>query len=239
MMEAARAKPRLIIALDVSDLGAAEGLVRALRPAIDFFKIGSQLFTAAGPASVSMVLDSGADVFLDLKFHDIPETVARGAEAATRLGVNMFNVHALGGLEMMRRAAERARETAAGLGRCPPAVIAVTLLTSADAATAQEVGLTGTAASIVGRLAALTRAAGLDGVVASAHELPAIRDAAGADFLTVVPGIRPEGAPRDDQARVATPRAAASAGASHIVVGRPITKAADPLAAARATLNQL
>jgi orotidine-5'-phosphate decarboxylase len=237
--DAPAAKPRVIVALDVADAASATSLVRALRPAIDYFKIGSQLFTAAGPPVVDIVRSAGADVFLDLKFHDIPETVGRAAAAAARLGVRMLNVHALGGAEMMRRAAGDARDAATAAGWTAPDVIAVTLLTSADEASLSPIGLAGSAADVVIRLARLSRDAGMDGVVASMHEVAAVRGACGPDFLAVVPGIRPEGAARDDQVRIATPGAAAAAGATHLVVGRPVTRAADPLGAAHAILKQL
>lgn len=233
--------PEIAVALDVSDAGEALAFVRRLRPAASWFKIGSQLFTAAGPAVVRDVIATRARVFLDLKFHDIPNTVAAASREAARLGVDLFNVHAAGGTEMMRRALDAAHEEAARRGATEserPRVIAVTVLTSHDAASVSETGVDPrhTIADHVIRLAALARRAGLDGVVASVHETASIKRECGDDFLVVTPGVRPTieapdgdgGSQSDDQRRVATPADAARAGADMIVVGRTILRAADP-----------
>lgn len=233
--------PEIAVALDVSDAGEALAYVRRLRPAASWFKIGSQLFTAAGSNVVRDVTRTGARVFLDLKFHDIPNTVAAAAREAARLGVDLFNVHAAGGTEMMRRAIDAAREETARRGASDderPRVIAVTVLTSHDPASFAETGVDPrhTIDDHVVRLALLARQAGLDGVVASVHETERIKRECGADFLVVTPGVRPAieasdggaDSSRDDQRRVATPADAARAGADMIVVGRTILRAADP-----------
>jgi orotidine-5'-phosphate decarboxylase len=199
------------------------------------FKIGSQLFTAEGPRAVKRIAALGSGIFLDLKFHDIPNTVAGAVRAAAELpGVALVNVHASGGLEMMRAAAR----AVAGLRR-RPRVLAVTILTSLDAAALRSIGIGGSTQGRVVALARLAQRAGLDGVVCSAHELRAIRRACGSKFLTVVPGIRPASAARGDQSRVATPAAAIRAGADYLVVGRPITAAPDPRAAAQTILREI
>jgi len=205
------------------------------------FKINTQLFTAAGPEAVRRIAALGLGIFLDLKFHDIPKTVGGAITAATRLpGVQLLNVHATGGLQMMRAAAK------ALAGATPetrqPKLLAVTILTSLDQAALRQAGITGTPRARAVSLARLAKRAGLDGVVASPHEIRQIRRACGGDFLIVVPGVRPlAGGPRhrDDQARVATPGEAIRAGADYLVVGRPITAAADPGAAARAILEEI
>jgi orotidine-5'-phosphate decarboxylase len=223
----------LIVALDVDSVETARVLVKQLRDVVGMFKVGSQLFTAAGPELVREIVSSGAKVFLDLKFHDIPNTVAAAGVEAMRLGVSIFNVHALGGTEMMRRTAGAVGEAAEREGRDRPLVIAVTLLTSADESTLNEVGLGSDPEQLVKRLARTTHAAGLDGVVASPQEAAAIRDAvAQPDFVIVTPGVRPVGSAKDDQKRVATPVEAIRAGANYIVVGRPILNAPDPARAA-------
>lgn len=232
--------PEIAVALDVSDAGEALALVARLRPAASWFKIGSQLFTAAGPSVVRDVIATGARVFLDLKFHDIPNTVAAAAREAARLGVDLFNVHAAGGSEMMRRAHDAANEEAARRGTPAaqrPRVIAVTVLTSHDATSFTETGVDShhTIDDHVIRLALLARRAGLDGVVASVHETARIKRECGSDFLVVTPGVRPtidgsndDNSQRDDQRRVATPADAARAGADMIVIGRTILRSANP-----------
>ena len=199
------------------------------------FKIGKQLFTAEGPRAVEQVSRLGAGIFLDLKFHDIPNTVAGAVRAAAALpGVRLVNVHCLGGVEMMRAAAK-----AVAGRRSAPKVIGVTLLTSLDEAALAKVGILGPSGKRVVRLAQLAKRAGLAGVVASPREVAAIRSACGPRFLTVVPGIRPSSSGGDDQARVSTPAEAIRAGADYLVVGRPITEARNPQAAAKAILDEI
>jgi orotidine-5'-phosphate decarboxylase len=209
-------------------MAAAGALARSLRGAVGLCKVGNQLFTAEGPRVVTKLAGLGFGIFLDLKFHDIPNTVAHGVASAARLpGVRLLTLHTTGGLAMMRAARE-----AAGEGKKRPQLLGVTILTSMDEATLAEVGLAGPPATRAVELAKLAKTARLDGVVASAHEVRAIREACGAGFLIVVPGIRPASASADDQARVATPAQAISAGADYLVVGRPITAAKDPRKAA-------
>jgi orotidine-5'-phosphate decarboxylase len=199
------------------------------------FKVGSQLFTTEGPRAIHKVAGLGFDIFLDLKFHDIPNTVAGAVAAAAKLPrVRLVNVHASGGVEMMRAARE-----AAGSGRSRPAVLAVTILTSLDAKGLHAIGLPGSPSSRALALAQLAKRAGMDGVVASAQEVKAIRRACGPKFLIVVPGIRPAATAANDQSRIATPAEAVRAGADYLVVGRPITGARDPRAAALAVANEI
>lgn len=210
-------------------------MARRIGPLAGMFKIGSQLFTAEGPRAVERIAGLGAGIFLDLKFHDIPNTVAGAVRAAAGLpGVKLVNVHATGGLEMMRAA----RGAVAGMRRRPK-LLAVTILTSLDAAGLRRIGIAGSPRERVVALARLAQQAGLDGVVCSAHELRAIRRACGSKFLTVVPGIRPAAAVKGDQSRVATPAQAIRDGADYLVVGRPITAARDPRAAAEAILREM
>jgi orotidine-5'-phosphate decarboxylase len=222
-------KNRLIVALDVESAKEAREVFARLRDHVGMFKIGSQLFTAAGPGIVRELVAAGASVFLDLKFHDIPNTVASAGVEAARLGVSMFNVHALGGGEMMRRTAEATMEAAAREGISRPVLIAVTVLTSSDSATLAEVCIPSDPLTMVERLARLAQACGLDGVVASPREVATVRAAARAsDFLIVTPGVRPVGAANDDQKRIMTPAEALMAGADYLVMGRAILKADDP-----------
>ena len=231
---------RLIVALDVDSLAQAERLAERLDGLVRRFKIGSQLFTAGGPAVVEAIQKRGAEVFLDLKFHDIPNTVAAAAREAARLGVFMFNVHASGGLAMMKAAADGAAAAAVELSVRRPLAIAVTVLTSLDrAALHRELGVTSSVEGHVLHLSELARKAGLDGTVASPVEIAAIRRSLGAAWVIVTPGVRPAGSAADDQSRVATPGAAARAGAHYLVVGRPITGAPDPAAAAAAILEEI
>jgi orotidine-5'-phosphate decarboxylase len=227
-----KAKDRLIVALDVPTVPEARSLVDRLAGAVGMFKVGSQLFTAEGPAFVRELVARGEKVFLDLKFHDIPNTVAHAVGEGARLGVSFLDVHALGGKAMLE----------AGVAALPALgarLLAVTILTSHDDASLGEIGVAGSVEASVRRLARLARAAGLDGVVASPHEVALIREACGPDFLIVTPGIRPAGAAKGDQARPATPRAALAAGADYLVVGRPITEATDPVAAAAAIVREM
>ena len=244
---------RLLVALDVETLADAEQLLARLEGALTGCKIGSQLFTAAGPRAVEAARKRGFSVFLDLKFHDIPNTVAGAVREATRLGVFMLNVHASGGLAMMRAAAEAAIKAAQDFGVPRPCCLGVTVLTSLDRrALHREVGVVANLDAHVLHLAERAREAGLDGCVASPREIRLLRIALGREWVIVTPGIRPassaEGGSRppqdspgrrDDQVRVATPRQAFAAGADYLVVGRPITAAADPAAAARAILAEL
>jgi orotidine-5'-phosphate decarboxylase len=267
-------RERLWVALDVDTLKEADGLLERLTGAAPAqaigAKIGSQLFTAAGPAAIEAVLKRGFSVFLDLKYHDIPNTVAGATREATRSGVAMLNVHASGGVTMMRAAAEAATKAATDFRVPRPICIAVTVLTSLDRKSLDEVGVSGSVEAHVLRLAERAREAGLDGCVASPQEIGLLRRALGPDWVIVTPGIRLQGgsdapqpwgpggagldaahrggpggaagAPRyygDDQKRVATPGAAIRAGADAIVVGRPITAAPDPLAAAIAILSEI
>ncbi len=227
------ARRRIAVALDASERGRILELARLVGPEVGVLKVGLEAFCAHGPALVAEVA-ALAPVFLDLKLHDIPNTVGGAAAAAARTGASILNVHAGGGREMMRAAGERAREAAAAAGLPAPKVIAVTVLTSLDAAALGEVGLSGSPREAALRLALLARESGLDGVVCSPGEIEAIRSACGPEFLLVVPGIRPAGSDAGDQKRIATPALAARAGADLLVIGRPITGAPDPAAAARA-----
>jgi orotidine-5'-phosphate decarboxylase len=223
---------QLLVALDVDTAAEARALADRLRGTVGGFKIGSRLFTGEGPALVEELSARGDRVFLDLKFHDIPHTVAGAVTAATRLGVWMLNVHASGGRAMMRAAGEAAAEEAARRSMRVPLVIAVTMLTSLDQEAVTEVGFAVSLAAQVERLAALTQAAGLDGVVASPQEIALIRRCCGARFTVVTPGIRGAGDAKGDQSRTLSAADALAAGASYLVVGRPIIAAADPRAAA-------
>jgi orotidine-5'-phosphate decarboxylase len=225
------ARQRLIFALDVDSFEEAQKWVSLLSGRVGVFKVGKQLFTRCGPDIVRMIRAAGGEVFLDLKFHDIPHTVAMAALEASRLDVKMFNVHALGGLAMMRRTVAAVRDRFAADPARRPLLLAVTLLTSSDEATLREIGIERPVEEMVVRLAGLAREAGMDGVVASPREVEAIRRACGRDFVIVTPGVRPAFAAADDQKRIATPGEAIAAGADYLVVGRPIAKAEDPVAA--------
>lgn len=230
---------KLILALDVKDDTQALAWADRLHDRVGFFKIGKQLFTSTGPAVVREIIKRGGAVFLDLKFHDIPNTVAAASVEAVRLGVKMFNVHALGGYEMMARAAEAAVEEAARLGIEKPILIAVTVLTSTSEEGLREVGISGSLQDEVKRLARLAMKAGLDGVVASPLEISLVKEACGRDFCVVAPGVRPSFASLDDQKRVMTPGEAIKAGADYLVIGRPVTKADDPLKAVRMIAEEM
>lgn len=239
--DAAGAKDKLIVALDVDSAGEARRLFDALREDAGMFKVGSRLFTSAGPDFVRGLVREGARVFLDLKFHDIPNTVAGACREAVRLGVALFNVHAAGGGEMLRRAAEATNDEAARLGVSKPSLIAVTVLTSADARTLEETGVRAESVEAqVRRLARLADASGLDGVVASPHEIAVVRDAVSrTPFLVVTPGVHPTANAYEDQKRVMSPSEAVRAGADFIVVGRAILNADDPSRAARAVAGEM
>lgn len=226
--------PKLIVALDYSEASAALALVDRLDPTLCRLKVGKELFTASGPQLVERLQQRGFDVFLDLKFHDIPNTTAQACKVAATLGVWMVNVHASGGRRMM----EAVREGIANFAR-PPKLIAVTVLTSMAQADLIELGINATPAEQVLKLAALAQASGLDGVVCSAQEASQLRQQAGVEFCLVTPGIRPVDAVSDDQSRIMTPRAALESGANYLVIGRPITKAADPLLALQKITNEI
>jgi orotidine-5'-phosphate decarboxylase len=226
--------PRIIVALDYPDAVSALALVARLDPALCRLKVGKELFTVAGPHLVEQLQQRGFEVFLDLKFHDIPNTTAQACKAAANLGVWMVNVHASGGRRMM----EAAREGLAGFAKRPK-LIAVTVLTSMSQADLVELNITVTPAEQVLHLAALAQASGMDGVVCSAQEAGLLREKAGAGFCLVTPGIRPATASADDQSRIMTPRAALENGSSYLVIGRPITKAADPLLALQQINNEI
>jgi orotidine-5'-phosphate decarboxylase len=214
---------RVIVPLDVPEAAQALALAARLDPRLCRVKVGKELFTAAGPAVVDELQQRGFEVFLDLKYHDIPNTVAGACRAAARLGVWMLNVHASGGEAMMRAA----REAVSTVAR-PPLLTAVTILTSLGDDELHKVGFTGSAEENVVRLARLARSCGLDGVVCSAQEARTLRQATGTDFILVTPGIRLPESPRDDQARTVTPSEAVKMGATYLVIGRPITQSADP-----------
>jgi len=220
--------PRVIVALDFPEAAPALALADRLDPRACALKVGKELFVGAGPEPVRRMIERGFRVFLDLKFHDIPHTVGQACAAATRLGAWMLNVHAAGGRSMLMAAREGVRRAANERGRSPPLLIAVTVLTSLDAADLEEIGLAGGLEAASLRLARLSAECGLDGVVCSAVEAPALRRALGPSFKLVTPGIRPAGSAADDQARVATPEGAVANGADFLVIGRPITQAADP-----------
>ena len=218
--------PKVIVALDFADAESALALAQRLDPLQCKVKVGSELFTVAGPALVENLVNRGFKLFLDLKFHDIPNTVASACRAAARLGVWMMNIHGSGGRAMLTAARE-----AIPRGAEAPKLIAVTLLTSMGEGDLVDVGLAGPPDDAVLRLAKLAKTCGLDGVVCSAREAAALRSACGADFCLVTPGIRPADASADDQARIMTPAAALANGSTYLVIGRPIIRAADPLAA--------
>ena len=234
------AKDKLIVALDCDTTDRALALVGELRDSVGMFKVGMQLFTAAGPDFVRRIVAQGNRVFLDLKYHDIPNTVALAAVEATRLGVSLFNIHTSGGSEMMKWTADAVAKTAVHENLRAPKVLGVTLLTSIDRKTLDEVGISGQPSEIVGRLANLAQESGLDGVVASAQEIELIRQAVpGSDFLIVTPAIRSSTDDLQDQRRTMTAGEAIRAGADYIVVGRPIIKAADPGAAVHRFVSEI
>ena len=239
-MNANSSKPEVIVALDVEERARALDLVRTLIPRIRIFKVGSRLFTAEGPAFIREITAMGASIFLDLKFHDIPATVEGSVRAATAIGVKMMTVHTSGGIEMMRAAAAAAAGEAQRRALARPAIVGVTVLTSLSASDLAGLFVSdGSVRDLVLRLAERAKEAGLDGVVASVEEASAIKRGLGADFAVVTPGIRPAGAAAGDQKRIATPAAAAEAGADYIVVGRPIIGAPSPLEAAERILGEL
>ncbi len=226
------AKDRIVLALDVEDDKVALGLVDELKDVVGVFKVGHQLFTAYGPDMVRRIVALGGRVFLDLKYHDIPNTVAKASAEAVKLGVSIFNVHALGGLDMMKAAAHAANETAAQLGVPAPIVLAVTVLTSMDARSLRkELKVARSLPREVAHLARLAQRAGMQGVVASPQEIKMLRRAIRGEFVILTPGVRPDWAGKDDQKRVMTPGEAVRSGADYIVVGRPVLKSRDRRAA--------
>ncbi|MDD2774648.1 MAG: orotidine-5'-phosphate decarboxylase [Gallionella sp.] len=225
---------KILIALDYPEAAPALALVERLDPSLCRLKVGKELFTATGPALLEKLMQRGFDVFLDLKFHDIPNTTAHACAAAARLGVWMVNVHALGGRRMLEAAANAVANSSH-----QPKLIAVTMLTSMAQADLADIGLNATPAEMVLRLAQLAKDCGLDGVVCSAQEASLLRAQCGADFCLVTPGIRPALASLDDQSRVMTPREALAAGSHYLVIGRPITQAANPLLALQAIAQEI
>ena len=232
-------KQRLIFALDVDNLEDARNWVAKLQGQVGVFKIGKQLFTRCGPEIVRLVQDGGCDVFLDLKYHDIPNTVAMAGLEAQRLGVRMFNVHALGGFEMMAKLVAEIDRVCPRGNPDRPILLAVTILTSSTEETLRRVGIDRPIQVMVPKLARLAKDAGMDGVVASPKEVGLIRDACGDGFLIVTPGVRPAFASQDDQKRVTTPGDALRSGADYLVIGRPISAAADPALAADMILQEM
>ena len=231
---------QLIVALDVENLATANRLVTTLSDDVKWFKIGKQLFTAVGPASVKLLHEAKKNIFLDLKFHDIPNTVAGAVASATKIGANIINIHASGGLEMMRAAGEAAEKQASELSIPKPTLLGVTILTSIDEANFQrDFGTQRKLKDQVAYLAELSQKAGLEGVVASPLEIKLIRKVCGNDFVIVTPGVRPAWAASNDQQRVMTPGEAINAGADYIVVGRPITAADNIREAARTILQEI
>jgi orotidine-5'-phosphate decarboxylase len=233
------ARAKLIVALDVDTAARARELVAQLRDSVGMFKIGLQLFTAEGPTVVRELAEFGVRIFLDLKFHDIPQTVASAGIECARLGVFMFNLHASGGREMMVRTVGAVSEVTSREGLPQTKIIAVTVLTSLDGASLASTGIPDAPECQALRLGKLAEECGLDGVVASPLEAAALRDMVGGRFLLVTPGVRPAGATHDDQRRVFTPSDAVKAGADYLVVGRPILKAPDPVRAARKIVEEV
>jgi len=230
----------IFVAIDTPDLARAKQIAAAVRDHAGGVKLGLEFFSAQGPEGVRRIAELGLPIFLDLKFHDIPNTVAGAAREAARMGVLMFNVHASGGRAMMTAAAEGAAAAAKELGVRRPIALAVTVLTSLDrGALSRELGVSSSVEGHVLHLAGMAAAAGLDGCVASPNEIAALRTNRGPAWVIVTPGVRPAGSAAGDQSRIATPRAAARAGAHYLVVGRPITGAPDPAAAAAAILKEM
>jgi orotidine-5'-phosphate decarboxylase len=227
---------KIIVALDYADAASAQALVARLDPALCKLKVGKELFTAAGPAFVESLVKQQYDVFLDLKFHDIPNTVAKACQAAANLGVWMLNVHASGGLPMMQAAREGLDKA---FGSQAPLLIAVTVLTSMDEPTLHSLGIQRSLSEHVLALASLTQQAGLHGVVCSAQEAAMLKQALGQDFCLVTPGIRPADASQDDQTRIVTPKDAIALGSHYLVIGRPITQAADPIVALNTIIKNI
>ena len=231
------ARNKIIFALDVESMAQAEKWADILAPHVGMFKIGKQLFTACGPDVVKAIIERGGEVFLDLKYHDIPNTVAMASLEAARLGVRLFNLHALGGYEMMAKSVEALKREFPDESR--PRVLAVTILTSSNEETLRDVGIDLPVSEMVVKLAKLAKKAGIDGVVSSPLEIPLIRSACGADFLIVTPGVRPAFASTDDQKRVMTPAEAVKGGADYLVIGRPISAAQCPVRAVEMIIEEI
>jgi orotidine-5'-phosphate decarboxylase len=230
---------QLIVALDFPDLSAAEKIVKKISPLVKIFKVGKELFVSAGPEAIAMIHSYKCRVFLDLKFHDIPNTVGSACEAAARLGVFMMNVHVLGGKTMLFNAVQGAHKVANENKTPPPKVLGVTILTSLTDLDLKEVGIKKKVKEEVKDLAVLAQSCGLDGVVASGHEIKPIRAATKKNFLITTPGVRPTWAAQGDQKRIMTPKEAVALGADYIVVGRPITQHPQPLVAAEKILKEV
>jgi len=232
-------KDKIIFALDVEHFQEAQKWVNLLKDRVGIFKVGKQLFTHAGPKVIDMIRQKGQNVFLDLKYHDIPNTVAKAGEEATKLNVTMFNLHALGGFEMMKKTVEASRAAAKKLGIPKPIILAVTILTSMDEEALKEVGVQVPILDEVGRLALLSMKAGIDGVVASPQEISIIRQRCGEKFIIVTPGIRSPTDKKDDQKRTLSPKEAVAAGANYLVIGRPIKEAKDPIEAVQKIIEDI
>lgn len=232
-----QARNKIIFALDVDNISDIDRWAEMLTNKVGMFKVGKELFTSVGPAAVSAVKQHGGEVFLDLKYHDIPNTVAQAMLAAGRLGVKLTNLHALGGSEMMEKACKAVHAEFGDTER--PRLLAVTILTSSTRETLKAVGIEYPVEQMVVRLAKLAKESGMDGVVASPLEIQAIRAACGSDFLIVTPGVRPSFAATDDQKRIMTPSEAVKAGADYLVIGRPIAKAPDPRQAAEMIVDEI
>lgn len=231
------ARKKIIFALDVASMEELERWAAMLSGRVGMFKVGKELFTSVGPGGVELIKGHGGQVFLDLKYHDIPNTVAQAMLAAGRLGVQLANLHALGGREMMEKAVTETGKQFTEHER--PRLLAVTILTSSTEETLKGVGIDHPLQDMVIRLARLAKESGMDGVVASPLEIKAIRDACGADFLIVTPGVRPAFAAADDQKRIMTPAEAVRAGADYLVIGRPIARAEDPVAAVELIVDEI
>jgi orotidine-5'-phosphate decarboxylase len=232
-----KANERIITALDVSDYQQATALVHSLKDDVGYFKVGMELYYSVGPRVIEMIRGEGCKVFLDLKLHDIPNTVAQAAKALAKTGVDMMNVHVSGGREMMKKTVEAVRSQT---DAPQPLLIGVTILTSLDQqAVTDELGMSRSVGEQVKHWALMAKECGLDGVVASPQELGLIRSACGPDFVTVIPGVRPAWSEKNDQKRIMTPAEAIKAGATYLVIGRPITKADDPKHAALKIINEI
>lgn len=239
MFASGKLNEKVIIALDFDCFSDVKKLVKQLKDEAVFFKVGKQLFTMCGPDAVRFLKDEGYKVFLDLKFHDIPNTVAKAAVEACKLGADIINIHASGGLAMMKSAVEAVREFSLSGSFQPPKIIGVTVLTSLDNSSLKEIGFKCGVKNSVKRLALLAKKGGLDGVVASPLEIKMIRKICGKDFLIVTPGIRPASSLVNDQKRIMTPKEAIKEGADFLVIGRPVIRAKNPLEALLSIINEM